>query len=75
MLLISNSSRASLLYKLNNKFSVPSPRKPPPEDIATQAVLEKVADDPLQGRGVGTIGVLLSNEGMPLPRYVISRLY
>ena len=66
--LILNSSRASLLYKLNNKFNVSSPRKPPPEDIAMQAVLEKVAEDPLQGRGVGTIGVLLGNKGMPLPR-------
>jgi hypothetical protein len=59
-----------MLYKLNKKFEVPSVRKPPPTDIATQAVLEKIADDPSQGHGVGTIGVLLSNEGTPLPRSV-----
>lgn len=63
-------NRSALLYKLNNKFGVPSVRKLPPIDIATQAVLEKVADDPSQGRGVGTIGVLLSNDGIPLPRLV-----
>lgn len=62
--------RSALLYKLNNKFGVPSVRKLPPIDIAMQAVLEKVADDPSQGRGVGTIGVLLSNDGIPLPRSV-----
>lgn len=33
----------------------------------TQAVLEKVTDDPSQGCGIGTIGVLLSNDGTPLP--------
>jgi len=66
--LILNSPRASLLYKLNNRFNVSSSCKPSPEDIAMQAVLEKVAEDPLQGCGVGTIGVLLSNEGMPLPQ-------
>ncbi|KAF8810884.1 hypothetical protein BYT27DRAFT_7253282 [Phlegmacium glaucopus] len=60
--------KEGLLYKLNRKFNVPSVQKPPPPDIATQAVLAKVADDPSQGRGVGTIGVLLSNEGTPLPR-------
>lgn len=27
-----------------------------------------VANDPLQGRGAGTIGTLLSDQGMPLPR-------
>jgi len=63
-------NRSALLYKLNNKFGVPSVRKLPPIDIATQAVLEKVVDDPSQGRGIGTIGVLLSNDGIPLPRSV-----
>ena len=63
-------NRSALLYKLNNKFGVPSVRKLLPIDIATQAVLEKVADDPSQGHGVGTIGVLLSNDGIPLPRLV-----
>ncbi|KAF8886422.1 hypothetical protein CPB84DRAFT_1816716 [Gymnopilus junonius] len=56
------------LYKLNRKFKVPSVRRPPPDDIATQAVLEKVANDPSQRRGVGTISTLLSNEGVAIPR-------
>lgn len=64
------SIRPALLYKLNKKYEVPSVRKPPPADIATQAVLAKIADDPSQGRGVGTIGVLLNNDGIPLPRFV-----
>jgi hypothetical protein len=59
-----------MLYKLNKKFQVPGIRKPPPADVATQAVLEKVANDPSQGHGVGTIGILLSNEGILLPRFV-----
>ena len=59
-----------MLYKLNNKFGVPSVRKLPPADVATQAVLEKVANDLSQGRGVGTIGTLLSNNGIPLPRFI-----
>ncbi|EDR01743.1 uncharacterized protein LACBIDRAFT_333003 [Laccaria bicolor S238N-H82] len=60
--------KAPTLYKLSQKFNVPSVRRLPPADIATQAVLENVANDPSQGRGVGTIGTLLSNQGMPLPR-------
>jgi len=35
-----------------------------------QAVLEKVANNLSQRRGVGTIGTLLSNEGVPIPRSV-----
>jgi len=60
--------REAKLYTLNKKFSVPSVHKPPPADIATQAVLEKVGEDSLQQNGVGTIGCFLRNEGMPLPR-------
>ncbi|KIK05770.1 hypothetical protein K443DRAFT_130206 [Laccaria amethystina LaAM-08-1] len=62
----------SKLYQLNTKFKVPSSCKPPHTDIAniaTQDTLEKVADDPSQGCGVGTIQTLLSNEGMLLPRH------
>lgn len=62
------NGRAPTLYKLNRRFEVPSVRKMPATDIAIQAVLEKVANDISQGQGVGTIGTLLSNEGMPLPR-------
>ena len=36
--------------------------------MATQAVLEKVAEDLTQGNGVGTIATLLCNEGISLPR-------
>jgi hypothetical protein len=44
------------------------PKKPPPTDVATQAILDKVAADPDQQNGVGAIGTLLSNEGMSLPQ-------
>lgn len=55
---------------LNNKFDVPSPKKMPPVDLATQAVLEKVANDKAQRNGVGTILTLLDNDGISLPRSV-----
>ncbi|KAF8901851.1 hypothetical protein CPB84DRAFT_1815067 [Gymnopilus junonius] len=48
------------LYKLNRKFKVPSVRRPPPDDIATQAVLEKA-------RGWDNQHTL-SNEGVAIPR-------
>ncbi|KAJ3986983.1 hypothetical protein F5890DRAFT_1571998 [Lentinula detonsa] len=60
--------RKTKLTNLNNKFGVPSPRRPPTSDVATQAVLEKVANDTAQRNGVGTILTLLGNEGMSLPR-------
>jgi hypothetical protein len=65
-------SRKSKLKELNKKFKVPSARKPPPEPVAVQAILAKVAADPAQRNGVGAIGTFLSNDGMPLPRYVVS---
>jgi len=61
--------RKSLLAKLNKKFEIPSARKPPPTEFATQAVLEKIVEDPAQANGVGTISTLLSNKGILLPRY------
>ena len=67
---MSDILRDQTLYKLNRKFNVPSVRWPPPDDIATQAILEKVANDPSQRGGVGTIGTLLSNEGVAIPRSV-----
>jgi hypothetical protein len=60
--------RKTKLMELNCKFNVSTPKKPPPADVATQAILEKVAADPAQRNGVGAIGTLLSNEGMSLPR-------
>ncbi|KAF5332113.1 hypothetical protein D9611_008101 [Ephemerocybe angulata] len=56
------------LYSLNKQFDVPSVRKPPPEDIATQLVLDKVAEDIAQSNGTGTILSMLANEGFLLPR-------
>ena len=61
-------SRKSRLAELNLKFGVPTVRKPPPADIATQMVLEMIAEDTAQMRGVGTISTLLSNDGVLLPR-------
>ena len=63
-------ARKSQLHELNMQFNIPSPCKPPPEDIATQAVLEKVAEDINQENGVNAITSCLSIEGMPLPRFV-----
>jgi hypothetical protein len=54
-----------MLYKLNKRFEVPSVRNPPPTDVATQAVLEKVTSDPSQGRGVGTIAVYTRCSTLP----------
>lgn len=72
VIVIINYTRAQTFYKLNRKFDVPSVRRPPLPDIATQAVLEKVANDPSQQWGVGTIGTLLSNEGVAIPRSVLA---
>ncbi|KAI6141891.1 hypothetical protein BKA82DRAFT_961745 [Pisolithus tinctorius] len=55
------------LHALNKQFNVPSPCKPPSEDIVTQAVLVKVAEDINQEIGVNAITSCLSTEGMPLP--------
>lgn len=67
---LSASVRESRLYELNKQFAVPSVRKPPPPDVATQAILEQISEDPSQRRGVGTINTLLGNEGIQIPRYV-----
>lgn len=58
--------------ELNNQFEVPSVRKPPSKEVATRAILEKVAADPAQRNGVGAIGTFFSNDGMAIPRFVIS---
>ncbi|KAG6836326.1 hypothetical protein H0H93_009076 [Arthromyces matolae] len=58
------------LKELNNKFDIPSVRKPIPDDVATAAVLRKVAEDRGQVNGVGTIATLLSNEGVVIARKV-----
>ncbi|KAF8156745.1 hypothetical protein B0H34DRAFT_770234 [Crassisporium funariophilum] len=60
--------RKSKLMELNKQFSVLSVRKPPPEPVAVQAILAKVADNPAQRNGVGTIGTFLSNNGIPIAR-------
>ena len=60
--------RKSRLFQLNSQFNVPSPRKLLPEDVAMQAVLQKVAEDVTQRNGVGAISTLLGNEGIILPR-------
>ncbi|KAJ3727494.1 hypothetical protein C8R42DRAFT_694050 [Lentinula raphanica] len=61
------------LMNLNNTFKVPSPRKLPREDVATQAVLEKVAQDSAQRNGTGTIMTLLDNEGMDFVCQVLAQ--
>ncbi|KIO00039.1 hypothetical protein M404DRAFT_16415 [Pisolithus tinctorius Marx 270] len=43
--------KKSRLHELNKQFNVPSPQKPPPTDIATQAVLDKVVNDVNQANG------------------------
>ena len=67
---LSASVRESRLYELNKQIAVPSVWKPPPPDVATQAILEQIAEDPSQRHGVGTINTLLGNEGIQIPRYV-----
>jgi len=59
--------RKSHLAELNLKFGIPNVWKPPPADVATQAVLDKVVEDTAQTRGVGTISTLLRNKGILLP--------
>ncbi len=61
-----------MLYQLQHKFNIPSVWKPPPEEIATAYVLEKVAADVNQRNGTGTIGTLLASEGVLLHQYDIA---
>ncbi|KAJ2912173.1 hypothetical protein MD484_g8242, partial [Candolleomyces efflorescens] len=63
----------STLYGLQQKFGTPSVRKPQ-EDVATSYVLEKVAQDTNQRNGTGTIGSLLANEGVMIPRDLIRKI-
>ena len=64
------SVRESRLYELNKQFAVLSVWKPPLPDVATQAILEQIAEDPSQRRGVGTINTLLGNAGIQIPWYI-----
>jgi hypothetical protein len=49
-------SRKLKLMVLNTKFEDSLVSKPPSEEIATQAFLNKAAQDPAQRNGVGAIG-------------------
>ncbi|KAF8132928.1 hypothetical protein EV363DRAFT_1397838 [Boletus edulis] len=57
------SIKKTKLCELNKKYGVPSTRKPPAADVATQAVLDKVAQDVNQTNGVGTICATLQKDG------------
>lgn len=63
--------RRSKLAKLNTKFNVPSVRKPPPRDVAQQAIMAKVAEDVNQTNGTGSLKSMLANEGIQLSRCVV----
>ncbi|KAJ6555752.1 hypothetical protein B0H19DRAFT_947972, partial [Mycena capillaripes] len=45
-------------------------RKPPPIEVARQAVIDKVQKDVMQGNGPDYFKTQLQQEGMMIPRFV-----
>ncbi|KAJ7207004.1 hypothetical protein B0H12DRAFT_1243193 [Mycena haematopus] len=59
----------SKLKQLNNKFNVPSVRKPPPLPVCTALVAEKMQEDNSRRHGPTTIQRQIAREtGIPIPR-------
>lgn len=58
------------MKRLNSHFEVPSVRKPPPLDRASQITMGKVSEDLHGAKGVGTLNTELALEGHAIPRYI-----
>ncbi|KAF6752682.1 hypothetical protein DFP72DRAFT_1033891 [Ephemerocybe angulata] len=65
---------ATNLWKLERRFLIPNVRRPPPDEIATEHVLQIVRADINQRRGTGTIMAILANQGVMLPRDFIRKV-
>ena len=63
--------RKSKLNELERKFRVMSVRKPPPLQVATQAVITEVLKNPAQTNGPSYIKDTLKDKGLAIPRYVV----
>jgi len=63
--------RKSKLNELERKFDVISVRKPPPLQVATQAVISEVLMNPTQTNGPSYIKDALKDRGLAVPRYVV----
>lgn len=66
--------RKSKLNELERKFHVMSVRKPPPLQVATQAVISEVLKNPAQTNGPSYIKDTLKDMGLAIPRYIIQQL-
>jgi len=65
-----NIVRKTTLKKLNKEFSVPSSRKPPPIEVATQAIIDEVEKDTQQANGPCYVKSKLKDKDIAVPRYV-----
>ncbi|KAJ3508917.1 hypothetical protein NMY22_g16464 [Coprinellus aureogranulatus] len=66
--------RPTKLWQLEKKFEVPSARRPPAPEAATAAVLAIVEADVNQQRGTGSIGTILANQLILIPRDWIRKI-
>ncbi|KAJ7019367.1 hypothetical protein C8F04DRAFT_1276343 [Mycena alexandri] len=66
------SIKKSLLKTLNNKFEVPSVRKPPPLPVCTALVAQKMSENNSRRHGPTTIQHQIAREtGIPIPRDMV----
>ncbi|KAJ7825809.1 hypothetical protein B0H14DRAFT_2596270 [Mycena olivaceomarginata] len=70
---IANLKRTKL-KELNKKFNVPRIWKPPPLEVAWQAVIDKVQMDVSQNSGPNYFKTLLQQEGLMIPRDTIRKI-
>jgi hypothetical protein len=57
--------------KLNKEFNIPSSRKPPPLETATQHILDEVEKDITQGNGPVFVKSRLKDRDIAVPRCVV----
>ncbi|KAJ7231516.1 hypothetical protein C8J57DRAFT_1580727 [Mycena rebaudengoi] len=68
------SIRHTKLKQLHKKFHIPSNRKPPPVEVARQAVIDKVQMDTLQNNGPNYFKTVLQQEGIMIPRDTVRKI-
>ncbi|KAJ6525586.1 hypothetical protein B0H10DRAFT_1864030 [Mycena sp. CBHHK59/15] len=62
------------LKQLHTKFDIPRIRKPPPLEVARQAVIDKVQMDVSQGNGPNYFKTVLQQEGIMIPRDTVRKI-
>ncbi|KAJ7312478.1 hypothetical protein DFH08DRAFT_717654 [Mycena albidolilacea] len=67
-----NESRLTKLKQLNTKFQIPRIRKPPPIEVARQAVIDEVQLDMSQANGPNYFKTVLQQKGTMIPRFALT---